>query len=563
MKCKYLLIAFLLGTCASANAEWFLRGTHNAWAASQMESAGTGTNTVQLKNVVFSAAGGIKFDRFGDWKESYGINGNNIPVAAGTWDIKFFTDTKNWSISASPGSIKYHIRGTFNAWAEGTLLTQVASSDVFERCVNFVGGDANGGPRFKIDPNGGWGDSLPAGDFLVNAGWVKVSFNSATKAIAVQQNLPANCVTSSSSSSAFNSSADVISSSASSVASSSVSSSSKATVYHLRGTNNGWTEGTIMKKIGILNSFRVCVQFINGDAKGGPRFRIDPNGGWGNDALPASGDFNILMTGWTLVTYNADTNVITVEQALPDNCGLPVEGSSSAISSSKSSAVSSSSASSKSSVASSVVSSSKSSASSVASSSKSSVSSSSAGATVYHLRGTINGWAEGTLMKQIGTTNVYEQCANFVSGDDHGGPRFKIDPNGAWGDGIPSSDFNVSVGWVKITFNSTTKVITTQQNLTENCGAQVFHLRGTQNGWAEGDLFESVDGIQPVWSICRNFGPADAADKPRFKVDPNGGWGADSFPAADVPTSGWTSIVIDGTRIISQTKDMAPNCAAQ
>lgn len=558
MKCKYLLIAFLLGTCASANAEWFLRGTHNAWAASQMESAGTGTNTVQLKNVVFSAAGGIKFDRFGDWKESYGINGNNIPVAAGTWDIKFFTDTKNWSISASPGSIKYHIRGTFNAWAEGTLLTQVASSDVFERCVNFVGGDANGGPRFKIDPNGGWGDSLPAGDFLVNAGWVKVSFNSTTKAIAVQQNLPANCATSSVSSSVASSSSSSIASSSSvgsSVTSSSVSSSSKATVYHLRGTNNGWTEGTLMTRMGTLNRYQVCVRLVNGDANGGPRFRIDPNGGWGNDALPKDGDFKILMPGWALITLDAASGDIFTQQGMSENCG----GSSS----SSTSSINSSSASSKSSVASSVVSSSKSSASSVTSSSKSSVSSSSAGATVYHLRGTINGWAEGTLMKQIGTTNVYEQCANFVSGDDHGGPRFKIDPNGAWGDDIPSSDFNVSVGWVKITFNSTTKVITTQQNLTENCGAQVFHLRGTQNGWAEGDLFESVDGIQPVWSICRNFGPADAADKPRFKIDPNGGWGADSFPAADVPTSGWTSIVIDGTRIISQTKDMAPNCAAQ
>lgn len=102
MKFKYLLITLLLSLCAHADADWFLRGTQNNWGATQMVAGGT--NTVQVTNVVFTSAGSIKFDRFGDWKENYGVggkNGTNIPVAAGTWTIKFFTDTKNWSISAA------------------------------------------------------------------------------------------------------------------------------------------------------------------------------------------------------------------------------------------------------------------------------------------------------------------------------------------------------------------------------------------------------------------------------------------------------------------------------
>lgn len=101
MKIRYSMLFILLSVCASAHAEWFLRGTHNGWGATQMVVGGT--NTMQLNNVVFTSAGSIKFDRFGDWKENYGVGGrggSNIPVAAGTWNIKFFTDTKNWKITA-------------------------------------------------------------------------------------------------------------------------------------------------------------------------------------------------------------------------------------------------------------------------------------------------------------------------------------------------------------------------------------------------------------------------------------------------------------------------------
>lgn len=242
MKRKHILLSFLLMASAGAQADWYLRGTHNNWGATQMNAAGT--NTVELTNVIFAAAGSIKFDRYGNWAESYGVgglNGSNISVGQGTWNIKFFTDTKNWSITSAT-SVSYHLRGTFNSWAEGTLLARVGTSDVYESCQNFTSGDATGGPRFKVDPNGGWGsDAVPSSDYTVAAGWVKISFNAVTKVITAQQNLAANCSTTSS---AISSSSLV--SSAISSSSSAISSSVSSTQFHLRGTHNGWAEGDLI-----------------------------------------------------------------------------------------------------------------------------------------------------------------------------------------------------------------------------------------------------------------------------------------------------------------------------
>lgn len=87
-----------------------------------------------------------------------------------------------------------------------------------------------------------------------------------------------------------------------------------------------------------------------------------------------------------------------------------------------------------------------------------------------------------------------------------------------------------------------------------------FHLRGTHNAWAEGDLFTQVVGSTTDLEICRNFLPT--AGGPNFKIDPNGGWAGDEFPASSVAASGWTRIVINGTTrtIQSITKDLTLNC---
>ncbi|HWV16123.1 MAG TPA: hypothetical protein VN030_11900 [Cellvibrio sp.] len=586
MRYKYLLIAFVF-LCTNANAEWFLRGTQNSWEATPMESAGAGTNTVQLKGVAFATAGSIKFDRFGDWSENYGVggrSGTDVPVAAGNWDIKFFTDTKNWNISAaqisssslatssslaassslisssaasSTAASIYHLRGTFNSWQEGTRLNRVGNTDNYEYCVNFVGGDTNGGPRFKIDPNGGWGDAIPSADFVVAAGWVKVTFNSISKAISVQQNLPANCVIASSS-------VAVSSSVQSSAISSSTASSAPASIYHLRGTFNSWQEGTLLNRVGNTDNYDYCVNFVGGDTNGGPRFKIDPNGAWG-DAIPAA-DFTV-SAGWLRISFNSTSKAISVQQNLSTSCAIA------------SSSVAISSVATSSSVKSSVISS-------------SSVASSTA-ASIYHLRGTFNSWQEGTLLNRVGNTDNYDYCVNFVGGDTNGGPRFKIDPNGAWGDAIPAADFAVSAGWVRISFNSTSKAISVQQNLSASCAiasssvatssvatsssvkssaissavassapASIYHVRGTFNSWQEGTLLNRV-GNTDNYDYCVNFVAGDTNGGPRFKIDPNGAWG-DAIPAADfVVSAGWVRINFNSTsKAISVQQNLPANCAA-
>lgn len=129
MKIKHLLIVIFLFTCTNAHAEWFLRGTQNGWGNTQMTIGGT--NTMQLTNVVFTSAGSIKFDRFGDWKENYGVggkNGTNIPVAAGTWNIKFFTDTKNWKITAVSSSSSIVASSIKSSSSSVKLSSSVVSS---------------------------------------------------------------------------------------------------------------------------------------------------------------------------------------------------------------------------------------------------------------------------------------------------------------------------------------------------------------------------------------------------------------------------------------------------
>jgi cyclomaltodextrin glucanotransferase len=348
MKHKLVLLSFLLAASASAQAEWFLRGTHNSWAATQMNPAGT--NTVELTNVVFSAAGNIKFDRYGNWSESYGVgglNGSNIAIGQGTWNIKFYTDTKNWNITQVTPPAAYHLRGTFNGWAEGTLLTRVGTTEVYESCQQFVSGDATGGPRFKIDPNGGWGsDAVPVGDYTVAAGWVKISFNASTNAISTQQNLAANCGSSPISSSSSSSSSVIpsTSSSSSSVPASSSaapsSSSAPAVPFHLRGTHNGWAEGDLFVTPVGTNLLEACRNFSAGDATGGPRFKVDRNGGWGADAFPAADQ---AASGWTRIVINTSSNsLVSVTTNMASNCGV---SSSSAPSSSSNSSSSSSSSS--------------------------------------------------------------------------------------------------------------------------------------------------------------------------------------------------------------------------
>ena len=48
-----------------------------------------------------------------------------------------------------PAMADYYFRGTANNWA-ATAMTAVSTTQ-YETCQSFTGGDATGGPRFKIE----------------------------------------------------------------------------------------------------------------------------------------------------------------------------------------------------------------------------------------------------------------------------------------------------------------------------------------------------------------------------------------------------------------------------
>lgn len=278
---RKIFVAILCTACvAQAHAEWFIRGSHNAWAADQMESVGN--NTMLASNVTFASDGLFKFDRFGDWTENYGIggrSGGDITIGAGTYDIRFFTDTKDWQIAAA--FTGFHLRGTSNNWQEGTILQPVGgNSDLVSSCQDFSN-QIN--PRFKIDPNGGWGgDEFPATDVLVSNGWVRVTVDSGSNSIvSVEEGLGIDC--------SFASSAQL----------------------HLRGTLNSWQEGTLLSTNDEGESYEICAEFGTSGL-----FKIDPNGAWGGDEFPATDQ---PASGWTYIRADAES-ILEISTNLPSNC---------------------------------------------------------------------------------------------------------------------------------------------------------------------------------------------------------------------------------------------------
>lgn len=127
MKIKSLLLVLLLMVCSNTYADWYLRGTQNNWQAEPMSFIGN--NTMEIKHIVFKQAGSLKFDRYGNWYENYGIggfHGGNIPIAAGTWNIRFYTDTHDWKFTRVKS--RGHLR---------ELLEDCEERDVNEDCIRY------------------------------------------------------------------------------------------------------------------------------------------------------------------------------------------------------------------------------------------------------------------------------------------------------------------------------------------------------------------------------------------------------------------------------------------
>jgi|GEM_PF-2132106 len=264
-----------------------------------------------------------------------------------------------------------NVRGTFNTWTSTAM--QMVAQCTWGATIDVVGA-ANALMKFDVANNwvtnfgdtnadgiaeqGGGNITIPGG-----AGRYNITFNDQTKAytivkvavssssIAASSSSVAPSSSSIASSSVVSSSSSVVSSSvavsSSSVApsSSSIASSSSsvpASIYHLRGTHNGWLEGDFMTPVaGSATDFEACRNFAAGDANGGPRFKIDPNGAWGADAFPAADQ---AANGWTKIVVNPTAKTIVSKvMNMAVNCGVVASSSSSSVISSSSVASSSSS----------------------------------------------------------------------------------------------------------------------------------------------------------------------------------------------------------------------------
>lgn len=169
-----------------------------------------------------------------------------------------------------PASADWHFRGTPNGWATTPMAAQ--GDDLYRLCEIFGSGDANGGPRFKIDRWGDWVESYPAVDqAAIASGPVQITFNSNTQAITQQ-----------------------------SVASCADTGFARnfASLYG-RGTFNGW--GSTAMALVADHQWQLDTYF---DGQTNQRFKFDVNGDWNlnygdtnNDNVLEAGGADVYLSG--------------------------------------------------------------------------------------------------------------------------------------------------------------------------------------------------------------------------------------------------------------------------
>lgn len=207
-------------------------------------------------------------------------------------------------LSAVSGSVSadWYFRGTPNNWNTTALTDQ--GNNIFTTCQSFDAGDASGGPRFKIDRYGDWGENYPTSDYTVaGQSSYHIEFNATSKAIAAN---PVSSCTGSGYSSNF-------------------------TQLYFRGTANGW--GTSAMQLVADNTWQTQVVF---DGQANQRFKLDISGDWSqnygdsdsNGVLELSGaDIYTSVNGSYLVTVNDQTLAYSLSEAstCSQNCAQPVD----------------------------------------------------------------------------------------------------------------------------------------------------------------------------------------------------------------------------------------------
>lgn len=186
----------------------------------------------------------------------------------------------------------------------------------------------------------------------------------------------------------------------------------------------------------------------------------------------------------------------------------------------------------------------------------------------WMFRGTPNNWGSTPLAVDSTQSQYLSTCQQFISGKDLP-TRFKLNLNGDWAQAtVPTADYVVSPGWVKIVFNPATKaIVSVTQNMAANCATapvtNKWYLRGTSNGWAGTEM--TADAAQPQYlSSCQQF--VSGTDLPtRFKINLNNDWNQTTVPTTDyVVTPGWVKVTFDPTTksIVQVSQNLAANCQA-
>ncbi|WP_346837684.1 type I pullulanase [Microbulbifer sp. SAOS-129_SWC] len=162
---RKLFFAALLVASAHASADWYFRGTPNAWGATAMDFVSGTEYKICQSFATGDASGGPRFkiDRAGDWQESYPASDYSVGSNK-NYEIVFYSDTHSIQVTevsscnsfgggsgfASNFSSLY-FRGTPNAW--GSSAMQLVADHTWQLTVSF---DGQTDQRFKFDVSGDW-----------------------------------------------------------------------------------------------------------------------------------------------------------------------------------------------------------------------------------------------------------------------------------------------------------------------------------------------------------------------------------------------------------------------
>lgn len=172
----------------------------------------------------------------------------------------------------------------------------------------------------------------------------------------------------------------------------------------------------------------------------------------------------------------------------------------------------------------------------------------------FCFRGTPNQWTESPMT--LDGDGVFHIQQTFESGDDHGGPRFKISRCGSnWSESYPNNDILIEPTDTafNISFDPTTNTIEALPSQSS------WAFRGTTNNWGRSEMQET----ETHFSICQDFASGDEHGGPRFKLDrldlPD--WQG-AIPEQDISVSSNTSydILLNKNTLDIHTTPRLSNC---